>query len=124
MSKKVKTLLKLLSSEKEKIEEKIHILVREKDVLGQSIKKAKVKKLLAGLKQEKEELEERIENLKKEKEDIVAHQQVVKIIGELQCPKGFQCYKSKYNELCKAGFNGKADILCCLEEEPKECLFS
>ena len=59
-----------------------------------------------------------------EKEDVITHRKVVEIIGKLQCPKDFICYKSDYEKLCKAGFNGKSAILHCLEEEPDECIFS
>ena len=124
MSKKVNTLLKLLNSEREKIEERIQAILIEKEVLVGKIRETKLEKLVVGLKKEKEELEERIGSLKKEKEDVITHRKVVEIIGELQCPKGFLCYKSNYNELCKAGFNGKPGILHCLEDEPNECIFS
>jgi hypothetical protein len=124
MPRKAKTLLKLLSSEREKLEERIQKLLREKEVLNKKIRKTKLEKLVVGLKHEKEELEERIEILKKEKEDVTSHREVVEIIGELKCPKGFQCYKSKYDKLCNAEFNGKPDILSCLEEAPDECIFS
>ena len=127
MPNKTKTLLKLLGFEKEKLEERIQSLLTEKEVLNKKIKKIKLEKLVVDLKQEKEELDERIESLKKEKEDIRSHRKVVEIIGDLKCPKDFQCYKSyksEYDELCKAGVNGKPGILCCLEEEPDECIFS
>jgi len=124
MPKKAKTLLKLLSFEKEKLEERIRSLLREKEVLNKKIKKIKPEKLAVDLKQEKEELEERIESLKKEKEDVISHRKVVEMIGELKCPKDFQCYKSKYDELCNAEFKGRPDILHCLEEAPDECIFS
>jgi vacuolar-type H+-ATPase subunit I/STV1 len=106
MPNKTKTLLKLLSLEKEKLEERIQSLLTEKEVLNKKIKKIKLEKLVVDLKQEKEELDERIESLKKEKEDIRSHRKVVEIIGDLKCPKDFQCYKSKYKALCKAGVNG------------------
>ena len=124
MSKKENTLLKLLSPERKKIEERIQALLIEKEVLDRKIRETKLEKLAVGLKHEKEELEERIESLQKEKEDVILHRKVVEIIGELQCPKDFLCYKSEYEKLCKAGFNGNQDILHCLEVEPDECIFS
>ena len=124
MPKKAKKLLNLLSFEKEKLEDRIQRLLREKEVLNRKIKETKLEKIAVDLKQEMEELEERIESLEQEKEDVKTHQKVVEIIGDLKCPKDFQCYKSKYDELCNAGFNGKPGMLCCLEEEPNECIFS
>ena len=124
MSKKTNTLLKLLSSEREKIEERIQALLIEKEVLAGKIRETRLEKLIVGLKQEKEELEERIESLQKEKEDITSQREAVGIVGDLKCPRGFQCYKSNYKVLCKAGVNGNQDILHCLEEEPDECIFS
>ena len=124
MPKKAKKILILLSIEKEKLEERIQRLLREKEVLDKKLKKAKLEKLVVDLMQEKEELTERIESLEKEKEDITSHRKAVEIVGDLKCPKDFQCYKSKYKALCKAGVNGNPDILHCLEEEPNECIFS
>ena len=124
MPKKTKTLLKLLSSEREKIEGRIQALLIEEEVLVGKIRETKRENLAVDLKKEREELEERIEGLKKEKEDITSHREVVEIIGDLKCPKDFQCYKSEYKALCKAGVNGNPDILHCLEAEPDECIFS
>ena len=60
-------------------------------------------------------------------QEVYGH--VEKLIIELlkdgiRCPKNFSCYKSKYESVCKAGFVGKLGVLCCLEENPQECIFS
>jgi hypothetical protein len=124
MPKKAKTLMKLLSSEKEKLGERIQSLLREQEVLANKIRTIKLEKLAVDLRQEKEELEERIEGLKKAQEDVISHLKIVEMIGELKCPKDFQCYKSKYDALCNAEFKGTPDVLHCLEEAPDDCIFS
>jgi len=50
--------------------------------------------------------------------------EIEEIIGELKCPKDFLCYKSKFNDICKAGFVHKQSFLRCLEENPTNCKFS
>ena len=50
--------------------------------------------------------------------------QMKKIIGCLQCPKDFRCYKSGFRKLCKAKNIGLKEYLECLEENPTECVFS
>ena len=124
MPKKAETLLKLLSLEKNKLEERIEGLLREKEVLINKIKQIKPEILAANLMQEREELEERIVSLKQEQEDVTTHRKIVEIIGELNCPKNFQCYKKRYDTLCNAAFKGKPNILHCLEEAPGACIFS
>ena len=47
-----------------------------------------------------------------------------KLIGELKCPKGFTCYTSGFNILCKAKDVGMESFLECLEDDPKACVFS
>ena len=47
-----------------------------------------------------------------------------KLIGQIQCPKDFICYKSGLKELCKAEDIGMKSYLKCLEENPRECVFS
>ena len=46
------------------------------------------------------------------------------IIDGFKCPKGFLCYKSKFDSLCKAKDIGMKSFLVCLEEKPRECKFS
>ena len=45
------------------------------------------------------------------------------IMAEMECPKGFRCYKSEFTKLCKAQ---KLIDECanCLEENPQNCKFS
>jgi hypothetical protein len=46
------------------------------------------------------------------------------IIGGLQCPVNFRCYKSKYKDLCKAQDIGMESFLVCLDKNPQKCKFS
>jgi hypothetical protein len=55
------------------------------------------------------------EDLKKEIEEI---------IGQMQCPKDFVCYKSGFETLCRAKEIGVELFLQCLEETPQKCKFS
>ena len=80
--------------------------------------------MLFDLKREKEELQERIENLKREKKDVVRDMKIVDFMDELKCPKDFQCYNRKYEELCKTEYFGETKVLLCLAEEPRSCIFS
>jgi hypothetical protein len=50
--------------------------------------------------------------------------QIEKIIGEMKCPKGFRCYESKFDNLCRARDIGIESYLECLEKAPKLCAFS
>ena len=124
MSKKRNTLLKLLRFEKVALEGRIERLLREKQEMSEKIKHIELEKLVGSLRNEKEELEERIEKLEKEREDVVRDMKVVGFMGDLKCPKDFQCYKRKYEELCKTDYFGETNVLLCLEEEPQSCTFS
>jgi hypothetical protein len=46
------------------------------------------------------------------------------IIGQLACPKDFQCYEQGFENLCKAEDVGLETFLECLEKRPHECPFS
>jgi len=46
------------------------------------------------------------------------------IIGGIICAKDFKCYKSGFDDLCKAQDVGLESYLVCLEERPLECKFS
>jgi hypothetical protein len=46
-----------------------------------------------------------------------------KIIGELNCPKDFVCYKSGFSNLCEAEDIGLEPFLQCLEKSREECPF-
>jgi hypothetical protein len=51
--------------------------------------------------------------------------EIAEIIGGLKCPKDFKCYRSGFKALCKARqIGGAASFLECLEEDPRECIFS
>lgn len=50
--------------------------------------------------------------------------QLEEIIGQMECTKDFRCYKSGYENLCKAKDIGIESLLECLEEDPEECEFS
>lgn len=124
MSKKINTLLRILKFEKETLEGRIARLIKEKGEVTEKIKKIKLETMVVDLNQEKEELEERIEKLEKEREDVVRDMKVVGFMGDLKCPKDFQCYKRKYKDLCKTEYFGETKVLLCLEEEPQSCTFS
>ena len=49
---------------------------------------------------------------------------VKEIIGQINCPKDFVCYKSEVNTLCKAGDVGMQSHLKWLEENPSDCVSS
>jgi hypothetical protein len=50
--------------------------------------------------------------------------EVEEIIGRLQCPKDFKCYRLGFKDLCKAKDTGLKSFLECLEEDPRLCTFS
>ena len=118
-------MLRLLKFEKETLEDKIEKLLKETKEVNAKIKQIELESLLFDLKREKEELQERIENLKREKKDVVRDMKiVVGFMGDLKCPKDFQCYNRKYEELCKTEYFGETKVLLCLAEEPRSCIFS
>jgi hypothetical protein len=49
---------------------------------------------------------------------------IAEIIGDLKCSKDFKCYRSGFENLCKAKDFGAELFLECLEENPEECKFS
>lgn len=53
-----------------------------------------------------------------------AKKEIEKIMGNLECPKDFKCYRSGFEDLCKAKVVGTENHLLCLEEEPTSCTFS
>ena len=124
MQKKRNTLLKLLKFEKETLEARIERLLKEKKEVSQQIEKTKFEKMIVALKQEIGELEERIKNLERERKTVIRDMKVVEFMGELKCPKDFQCYKRKYEKLCKTEYFGETKILHCLEEAPQSCTFA
>jgi len=50
--------------------------------------------------------------------------QIEEIIGGMKCPRDFKCYKSGFENLCKAKDVGVKSYLKCLEENPINCQFS
>ncbi len=50
--------------------------------------------------------------------------EIEEIIGRMECPKDFQCYRSGFKILCKARDFGIENYLECLEDDPQECNFS
>ena len=50
--------------------------------------------------------------------------EIEEIIGGMQCEKDFQCYKSGFENLCKAQDLGLETMLECLEKEAQDCKFS
>ena len=46
------------------------------------------------------------------------------LIGYLKCPKDFKCYRSGFENLCKAKAVGMEGFLDCLEENPRDCKFA
>ena len=49
---------------------------------------------------------------------------IAEIIGDLKCPKDFKCYRSGFEDLCKASNIGVELFLECLEDTPQTCKFS
>jgi hypothetical protein len=43
------------------------------------------------------------------------------IMGEMQCPKDFECYKSGFEELCKVRIICGGQLIECLEEKAQSC---
>jgi hypothetical protein len=50
--------------------------------------------------------------------------QIEEIIGKIECPKDFKCYKSGFDNLCLAKDIGIESFLECLERNPQKCKFS
>jgi len=50
--------------------------------------------------------------------------EIEKIIGEMKCPIDFRCYKTGFENLCKAKDIGIESYLECLEKDPQRCKFS
>ena len=46
------------------------------------------------------------------------------IMAGIQCPKGFKCAASGFDQLCKARDIGLERYLGCLEENPPDCTFA
>lgn len=48
---------------------------------------------------------------------------IAKIICGMKCPKDFKCYKSGFENLCKAKDVGAESFLICLDEKALTCKF-
>jgi hypothetical protein len=50
---------------------------------------------------------------------------VEQIMGQLKCPKDFQCCMSGFKDLCRARSFGLVEdsLLVCLEKHPRTCKF-
>ena len=60
---------------------------------------------------------------KKPLEEVTPLSELKKILGRVQCPRDFYCYKSEYNSLSKREAIGAKSFLICLEEKLQECTF-
>jgi len=49
---------------------------------------------------------------------------IEEILGQMQCPKGFKCAVSGFNDLCKAKDFGNEQYLECLERTTPPCPFA
>ena len=47
-----------------------------------------------------------------------------RIAGETDCPKGFKCCDAGAGKICKARDIGRETVLECLEKYPEECKFA
>jgi hypothetical protein len=61
---------------------------------------------------------------KNEPFDEAHRKRIEEIIAAMQCPKDFECYKSRFTKLGKARDIGLKSFLVCLEENPELCQFS
>jgi hypothetical protein len=50
--------------------------------------------------------------------------EIERIIDELECPKDFECYKSKFDVLSMARDIGMDSIIECLEKDRIACSFA
>jgi hypothetical protein len=48
---------------------------------------------------------------------------IQEIMRGMQCRRDFECYKSRFENLCRAGIVGDAIMVECLEEKAKNCKF-
>ena len=51
-------------------------------------------------------------------------EEIEKIIDRIECTKDFKCYKSGFENLCKARDIGVEGYLECLEKDAKDCIFA
>jgi hypothetical protein len=48
---------------------------------------------------------------------------IQEIMREMQCPKGFECYKSGFENLCKVEIGVEALLIECMEEKTMTCKY-
>jgi hypothetical protein len=53
--------------------------------------------------------------------DASNKKEIEEIIGQMRCPKDFECYKSGLEILWSAKDIGLETFVECLEEDPKKC---
>ena len=56
------------------------------------------------------------------KEEV--RRKITEIIGEMHCPKDFECAESGFEELCRVRNIGLESYLECLEPDAKYCMFN
>lgn len=56
--------------------------------------------------------------------DEKTKKELEEIIDGMECPKDFVCYRSGFENLCRAKDVGVELFLECLEETPENCKFS
>ena len=56
--------------------------------------------------------------------DRINKKKIEEIVGGITCPKDFACYKSGFENLCKAENIWMESLFKCLEDDPRECVFS
>ena len=49
--------------------------------------------------------------------------EVGKIMASMDCPSGFECYKSGFQKMCKAEYYGLDDFANCLESAETICKY-
>ena len=55
---------------------------------------------------------------------VTEHQrQIEEIIGVIECPWDFVCYKSGFEKLSKVTIIGDAKLVECLEKSPQTCQY-
>ncbi len=50
--------------------------------------------------------------------------EIREIMKHTDCPKDFSCYKSGFQNICKAKNFGVESVIECLEDNPQECGFA
>lgn len=49
--------------------------------------------------------------------------EIEKIMASMDCPGNFKCFKSDFQNMCKAEYNGLGDFANCLEKRGTLCKF-